>query len=108
MPAPGGSGHKAGCELIPNGLRSPVVGDHPIAREFGQATTLAEGYEPALGSPELAGTLHAFATDWSIHRARLLADLERESSLADTAVKSYHGTDEELAAALRKRESAAG
>lgn len=75
-----------------------------IAREFGQATTLAEGYEPALGSPELAGTLHAFATGWSIHRARLLADLEQESSLAGTAVKSYHGTDEELAAALRKQE----
>ena len=79
-----------------------------IAREFGQATTLAEGYESALGSPELAATLHGFATDWSIHRARLLADLEKESSLADTAVKSYHGTDEELAAALRKQESAAG
>ncbi|MGA2829202.1 MAG: hypothetical protein ABSF03_24180 [Streptosporangiaceae bacterium] len=75
-----------------------------IAREFGQATTLAEGYEPALGSPELAGTLHAFAADWSIHRARLLADLEQESSLADTAVRSYHGTDEELAAALRTQE----
>lgn len=79
-----------------------------IAHEFSQATTLAEGYEPALGSPELAGTLHAFATDWSIHRARLLADLEQESSLADAAVRSYHGTDEELAAALRTHESAAG
>jgi hypothetical protein len=79
-----------------------------IAREFGQATALAEGYESALGSAELAGTLHAFAADWSIHRARLLADLEKESSLADTAVKSYRGTDEELAAALRAHESAGG
>jgi hypothetical protein len=77
-----------------------------IASEFGQATTLAQGYEPALGNAELAGALNSFATDWSIHRARLLADLEQESRLADTAVKSYHGTDDELAAALRKQEAA--
>ncbi|HLH59690.1 MAG TPA: hypothetical protein VKV33_11125 [Streptosporangiaceae bacterium] len=79
-----------------------------IAREFRQATTLVAGYEPALGSPELAGTLHAFATDWSIHRERLLADLGKESSLAATAVRSYHGTDEQLAAALRTQETADG
>ncbi len=75
-----------------------------IADELRQATALAEGYEPALGSAEVAGALHSFATDWTIHRARLLADLEQESKLADTAVKSYHGTDEELAAALRQQE----
>jgi hypothetical protein len=76
-----------------------------IGSEFSQATTLAGGYELALGSAELAGALHSFATDWSIHRARLLADLKQESKLADTAVKSYRGTDEDLAAALRKQEA---
>ena len=75
-----------------------------IADEFRQATTLAQGYEPALGSAEVAGALHSFASDWSIHRARLLDDLEQESKLADTAVSSYQGTDDELAAALRQQE----
>jgi hypothetical protein len=79
-----------------------------LAHEFGQATTLAEGYEPALGDAGLAGTLHSFATDWAIHRARLLSDLKQESTLASTAVNAYHGTDDELAAALRKQEDAAG
>lgn len=79
-----------------------------LAREFGQATTLVQGYEPALGDAGLTGTLHSFATDWAIHRARLLADLEQESALAATAVKSYHGTDDELATALRQQEQAAG
>jgi hypothetical protein len=79
-----------------------------IAGELRQATTLAQGYEPALGSAEVAGALHSFVTDWSIHRARLLDDLEQESSLAVTAVKSYHGTDDELAAALRQQEQKAG
>ena len=76
-----------------------------IAREFSQATALAEGYEPALEARSWRARC-TVPTDWSIHRARLLADLEKESSLANTAVKSYHGTDEELAAALRKQESA--
>lgn len=75
-----------------------------IADEFRQATTLAEGYEPTLGSAEVASALHSFATDWAIHRARLLGDLEQESKLANTAVRSYHGTDDELAAALRRQE----
>jgi hypothetical protein len=79
-----------------------------LAHEFGQATKLADGYEPALGDAGLAGTVHSFATGWAIHRARLLDDLEQESKLADTAVKAYHGTDDELAAALRKQEAAGG
>jgi hypothetical protein len=33
-----------------------------LAHEFGQAATLAQGYEPALGDAGLAGTLHSFAT----------------------------------------------
>jgi hypothetical protein len=77
-----------------------------LAHEFGQATALAQGYEPALGDAGLAGTLHSFATGWAVHRARLLDDLEQESTLAATAVKSYHGTDDELAAALRRQEQA--
>jgi len=79
-----------------------------LANEFGQATKLTEGYQPALGDAALASALGSFATDWAIHRARLLDDLEQESKLADTAVKAYNGTDDALAAALRKQQAAAG
>jgi hypothetical protein len=73
-----------------------------IGTEFEQATTLASGYAPALGSGQLASTLDAFANGWSIHRQRLIDDMHKEADLAGTAVKAYHGTDAQLAAALRK------
>jgi hypothetical protein len=73
-----------------------------IAGEFDASTRIVQGYAGCIGSAQLSGTLNSFATDWSIHRQRLLDDLKKESSLADTAVKSYQGTDADLAAALRK------
>ena len=77
-----------------------------IGAELSQATTLAEGYAPALGSVRLAGVLNTFADSWSIHRQRLIDDLSQEAALAETAVRSYRDTDEQLAAALGKREAA--
>lgn len=77
-----------------------------IGAEFSQATTLAEGYESALGSAPLAGVLGTFASGWSIHRQRLIDDLSQEAALAETAAQSYRATDEQLAAALARREAA--
>lgn len=78
-----------------------------LAGEFENATRLADGYAGALGSAELARALNAFAGNWSIHRTRLIDDLSKESGLADAAVQAYRGTDEELAKALAKQETAA-
>jgi hypothetical protein len=75
-----------------------------LGAEFSQATTLAEGYAPELGSGQLAGVLSVFASGWAIHRQRLIDDLSQQADLAETAVRSYRGTDEQLAAALGKRE----
>jgi hypothetical protein len=77
-----------------------------LGSEFSQATTLAQGYAPDLGSPQLAGVLNTFATGWAIHRQRLIDDLSQQAELAQTAVRSYHGTDEQLAAALGRQEAA--
>jgi hypothetical protein len=77
-----------------------------IGTDFSQATTLAEGYASALGSAQLARVLSTFADSWSIHRQRLIDDLSQQAGLAETAVRSYRGTDEQLAAALGKREAA--
>jgi hypothetical protein len=81
------------------------LADYPDRTGFGQATTLAEGYASALGSAQLAGVLSTYADGWSIHRQRLIDDLSQEASLAETAVRSYCGTDEQLATALGKREA---
>jgi hypothetical protein len=75
-----------------------------LGNEFGEATQLADGYGPDLGSAQLAGALSEFASSWTINRKRLMDDLSQEASLAQTAVTSYHGTDAQLTAALGKAE----
>ena len=76
-----------------------------LGAEFSQATTLAEGYAADLGSDPLASMLSAFASTWAIRRQRLIDDLSQEAGLAQTAVRSYRDTDEQLAAALGKAEA---
>ncbi len=53
-----------------------------IGGELDRAAMLADGYASALGSPPLAAMLHAFASNWSIHRRRLSADLRSHADLA--------------------------
>jgi hypothetical protein len=53
-----------------------------IGAEFDHAAKLADGCAPALGSPRLAAMLSAFASNWSIHRGRLLDDLRELTALA--------------------------
>jgi hypothetical protein len=73
-----------------------------LGAEFERATSLVDGYEDALGSAQVAAALDAFAGNWAIHRGRLVADLAQEADLARSAVAAYHGTDDQLAAALAK------
>jgi hypothetical protein len=73
-----------------------------IGGEFERATSLVDSYADALGSPQLAAALDSFASDWSIHRQRLIADLSKEAQLAQGAVDAYRGTDASLTAALEK------
>jgi hypothetical protein len=75
-----------------------------LAGEFDRATSLAQAYAPALGSPVLAAALDAFTSNWAIHRRRLVDDLAREATLARAAVDAYRGTDDKLAAALARAE----
>jgi len=75
-----------------------------LGAEFERATALVDGYEDALGSAPLAAALAAFAGNWAIHRGRLVADLTQEADLARSAVAAYHGTDDQLAAALSRQQ----
>ncbi len=72
-----------------------------LAGEFSQATTLAGSYAGCLGSLPLAGAFEDFASNWKIHRERLIGQLERAATLSKAAADGYQGTDEQLAAVLR-------
>lgn len=75
-----------------------------LGAEFERATSLVDGYADALGSAQVAAALNAFASDWVIHRQRLVADLNQEADLARSAVAAYHGTDDQLATALARQQ----
>ena len=53
-----------------------------IGAEFDHAAKLADGCAPALGSARLAAMVSAFASNWSVSRGQLLADLREYASLA--------------------------
>jgi hypothetical protein len=73
-----------------------------VGTEFERATSLIDSYADALGSAQLTAALDSFASDWAIHRKRLIADLSKEAQLAQGAVDAYQGTDASLTAALDK------
>jgi hypothetical protein len=73
-----------------------------IGGEFERATSLIDSYANALGNAQVAAALDSFASDWGIHRQRLIADLSKEARLAQGAVDAYQGTDASLTAALDK------
>jgi hypothetical protein len=75
-----------------------------LGAEFERATSLVDGYADALGSAQVAAALASFAGNWAIHRGRLVADLTQEANLARSAVAAYHGTDDQLAAALARQQ----
>jgi len=75
-----------------------------LGAEFERATSLVDGYADALGSAQVTAALDVFASNWAIHRGRLVADLAQEADLARSAVAAYHGTDDQLAAALSKQQ----
>jgi hypothetical protein len=73
-----------------------------LAREFGQASQLADTPESVLGSSQVSSALQAFASTWSIRREQLIGDLDTLAAHTREAVDSYHGTDQSLASGLAK------
>ncbi len=85
-----------------------------IGGEFDRAAMLADDCAPALGSPQLAAMLTAFASNWSIHRERLTADLRELAGLADAGPvpgdprevaalgRRFQATADEIASAVRR------
>jgi hypothetical protein len=73
-----------------------------LTSEFSRASELAGTPESVLGSAQVSSALQAFASTWSIRREQLINDLDTLSAKTREAVDSYHGTDESLAAGLRK------
>lgn len=73
-----------------------------ICQQFEGAEDIVDGAADAVGSSHLADKLHDFATNWKIHRKRIVEDLTTFSDWATQAADAYEQTDQELAKALEE------
>ena len=73
-----------------------------LKEEFEGASDIVGGFSSVLGSKDVEGSMHNFATNWSIHRKDLCGAIEGLGKTADGAAKLYDGVDTHLAAALEK------
>ncbi|GAA2012886.1 hypothetical protein GCM10009839_04300 [Catenulispora yoronensis] len=68
--------------------------------EFQDAGKTVDHYSGAMGSGRMADTLHEFATNWDVHKKKLLEQLQTLQSAADQSAKTWDGLDQDLAKAL--------
>jgi hypothetical protein len=53
-----------------------------------------------MGSGRMADTLHEFATNWDVHKKKMLSQLEALQSAAEKGAEAWDGLDRDLAKAL--------
>src|SRR3954471_15296783 len=68
--------------------------------EFQNSGKTVDHYSGSMGSGRMADTLHEFATNWDVHKKKLLAQLEALQSAAEKGAEAWNGLDKDLARAL--------
>jgi hypothetical protein len=68
--------------------------------EFQNAGSTVDHYSGSMGSGRMADTLHEFATNWDVHKKKLLEQLEALQSAAEKGAEAWNGLDKDLAKAL--------
>jgi uncharacterized protein YukE len=68
--------------------------------EFQNAGSTVDHYSGSMGSGRMADTLHEFATNWDVHKKKLLEQLEALQSAAEKGSEAWNGLDKDLAKAL--------
>jgi hypothetical protein len=71
-----------------------------LISEFQDSGKTVDHYSGSLGSGRMADTLHEFASNWDVHKKKLLSQLEALQSAADKGAKAWNGLDADLAKAL--------
>ncbi|MFL6110697.1 MAG: hypothetical protein ACJ786_05025 [Catenulispora sp.] len=76
--------------------------------EFNNSTQIVDGFGGDMGSGDVAGALHDFASDWDTKRKDLIGSLDKLAQGAAGAAKTWDGVDKHLATALEKAMSGDG
>lgn len=71
-----------------------------LASEFGSLEASTSGYDGALGSGTIAGAMGSFAGNWSYHRDKLVANMQKLDDMITESVKQFMETDKKAAQEL--------
>jgi len=71
-----------------------------LASEFGSLQASTSGYDAALGSGTIAGAMGSFAGNWSYHRDKLVANMQKLDEMITESVKQFMDTDKKAAQEL--------
>ena len=71
-----------------------------LASEFGNLQATTSGYDGALGSGSIAGAMDNFAGNWSYHRDKLVANMQKLDDMITESVKQFMDTDKKAAQEL--------
>lgn len=59
-------------------------------------------YDGAMGSSDISGAMDNFAGNWSVHRKKLLGQMDGLHSMVDAALTQFPATDRKTASWLPK------
>jgi hypothetical protein len=80
-----------------------------VESEFSHHADPADGYDQReLGSSKITDVFRDFGDNWSIHRKKLLEEIQVLGKSLETAAQAYEEVDTKLADALRKVDAAHG
>lgn len=83
-------------------IRETAQSVETICQRFNDAGKIVSGYSQAVGNEHLADKLHDFATNWEVHRKKIVEDLKVFTEWAKAAADAYEQTDQELAKVLEE------
>jgi hypothetical protein len=87
-------------------LRETGAALHQIKQALQRAEDDVRSDQGVLGSGELADAMHDFASNWKIHREKLISSVEAHEKMAIECADAYEQVDRQLADALREAGSA--
>lgn len=83
-------------------IRSSASTVKAIRDAVTDSDALIDRYADAVGQSVLVDALHDFASNWKIHREKLVKDLDTFSGWAGRAADEYDRADHDLGAALTR------
>ena len=87
-------------------LRDMAYSLKELKHEFENQDAQVSGYDDAVGSPEIAGALDDFASNWSDKRKELGEMLEQVAGYAMLAHDAYSETEQTLSANIEESAAA--